>query len=164
MWIKESVTEDQLSFWWSRQVALLWFISQSSAFPPLLFISTEASQNKFLCRGIIFLFFFLFFTFWRDCRYSAKAPLCHFCIILVHGWLLPFLSFLFPPPHEESLSWRCFFVVAGRHFLTPISKTRVQSMSSSLGFFAVQWHPMISCQPSSQDCSESSSQGNSGIY
>lgn len=63
--------------------------------PPLLFISTEGSQNKFLCRGIIFLFLFLFFTFWRDCSYGAKAPLCPFCIILVHGWLLPFLSFLF---------------------------------------------------------------------
>lgn len=71
---------------------------QSSAFLSPRFIPTDASQNKFLGRGVISVFFSpLFFTFWHDSSECTKAPLCNFCIILVHGCPLPFFSFLFSP-------------------------------------------------------------------
>lgn len=91
--------------WFSHQVVFIWILDMGSylytvsavktydfaviynpimcAIVPLLFISTESSQNKFLCGEITF------FRFKTHCSYSLEVP-CHLCIIFAHGWLFSF--------------------------------------------------------------------------
>lgn len=97
---------------------------------------------------------YIFFRFKTHCSYGLEVP-CHLCIILAHGWL-----FFFSPPYKKLHGLRWWFVTAGVTFWQQYQRQE-PSPRVLAWVFALQWHSMITCQPSSQDCSESSSPGNS---